>query len=88
MEEAIANGDDLIDPTWKASDSVVVGERAPRLAPLPSIVIVADEFADMIMQVGKKAEEMITRLAQNHVRQVSIYYYNATSICRCDYRLD
>jgi hypothetical protein len=43
----------------------VAGERAPRLTPLPSIVIVADEFADMIMQVGKKAEEMITRLAQN-----------------------
>jgi len=54
VEEAIANGEDLIDPTWKASDSVV-GERAPRLTPLPSIVIVADEFADMIMQVGKKS---------------------------------
>jgi hypothetical protein len=57
----------------KPSDSVV-GERAPRLAPLPSIVIVADEFADMIMQVGKKAEEMITRLRRNLVPQVFIYY--------------
>ena len=70
MEEAIANGEELIDPTWKASDSVV-GERAPRLTPLPSIVIVADEFADMIMQVGKKAEEMITRLAQKSCRRHS-----------------
>ena len=76
MEEAIANGEDLIDPTWKASDSVV-GERAPRLTPLPSIVIVADEFADMIMQVGKKAEEMITRLAQKS-RAAGIHLLLAT----------
>ncbi|SDY63849.1 DNA translocase FtsK [Acinetobacter kyonggiensis] len=76
VEEAIANGEDLIDPTWKASDSVV-GERAPRLTPLPSIVIVADEFADMIMQVGKKAEEMITRLAQKS-RAAGIHLLLAT----------
>ena len=76
VEEAIANGEDLIDPTWKASDSVA-GERAPRLTPLPSIVIVADEFADMIMQVGKKAEEMITRLAQKS-RAAGIHLLLAT----------
>ncbi|RGD88021.1 DNA translocase FtsK [Acinetobacter sp. SWAC57] len=76
VEEAIANGEDLIDPTWKASDSVA-GERAPRLQPLPSIVIVADEFADMIMQVGKKAEEMITRLAQKS-RAAGIHLLLAT----------
>ena len=76
VEEAMANGEDLIDPTWKASDSVV-GERAPRLTPLPSIVIVADEFADMIMQVGKKAEEMITRLAQKS-RAAGIHLLLAT----------
>jgi S-DNA-T family DNA segregation ATPase FtsK/SpoIIIE len=76
VEEAIAIGEDLIDPTWKASDSVV-GERAPRLTPLPSIVIVADEFADMIMQVGKKAEEMITRLAQKS-RAAGIHLLLAT----------
>ncbi|HQW53786.1 MAG TPA: DNA translocase FtsK 4TM domain-containing protein [Acinetobacter sp.] len=76
VEEAIANGDDLIDPTWKASESVV-GERAPRLTPLPSIVIVADEFADMIMQVGKKAEELITRLAQKS-RAAGIHLLLAT----------
>ena len=76
VEEALANGEDLIDPTWKASDSVV-GERAPRLTPLPSIVIVADEFADMIMQVGKKAEEMITRLAQKS-RAAGIHLLLAT----------
>ncbi len=76
VEEAIANGEELFDPTWKASESVV-GERAPRLTPLPSIVIVADEFADMIMQVGKKAEEMITRLAQKS-RAAGIHLLLAT----------
>ena len=76
VEEALANGEDLIDPTWKASDSATQ-ERAPRLTPLPSIVIVADEFADMIMQVGKKAEEMITRLAQKS-RAAGIHLLLAT----------
>ncbi|OTG63513.1 DNA translocase FtsK [Acinetobacter silvestris] len=76
VDEAIANGEDLIDPTWKASDSAT-RERAPRLEPLPSIVIVADEFADMIMQVGKKAEEMITRLAQKS-RAAGIHLLLAT----------
>ncbi|MEB3754745.1 DNA translocase FtsK [Acinetobacter sp. MD2(2019)] len=76
VEEALANGEDLIDPTWKPSDSAVQ-DRAPRLTPLPSIVIVADEFADMIMQVGKKAEEMITRLAQKS-RAAGIHLLLAT----------
>ncbi|OTG87185.1 DNA translocase FtsK [Acinetobacter sp. ANC 4558] len=76
IEEAIANGEDLIDPTWKPSDSVM-RERAPRLEPLPIIVIIADEFADMIMQVGKKAEEMITRLAQKS-RAAGIHLLLAT----------
>ncbi|WP_347463830.1 DNA translocase FtsK 4TM domain-containing protein [Acinetobacter thermotolerans] len=76
VEEALANGEDLFDPTWKASESVA-GERASRLTPLPSIVIVADEFADMIMQVGKKAEEMITRLAQKS-RAAGIHLLLAT----------
>lgn len=76
VEEALASGEDLIDPTWKPSDSATQ-ERAPRLTPLPSIVIVADEFADMIMQVGKKAEEMITRLAQKS-RAAGIHLLLAT----------
>lgn len=76
VEEAIANGEDLIDPTWKPNDSATQ-DRAPRLTPLPMIVIVADEFADMIMQVGKKAEEMITRLAQKS-RAAGIHLLLAT----------
>ncbi|MCJ8146770.1 DNA translocase FtsK 4TM domain-containing protein [Acinetobacter sp. A3.8] len=76
VEEALISGEDLIDPTWKPSDSATQ-ERAPRLTPLPMIVIVADEFADMIMQVGKKAEEMITRLAQKS-RAAGIHLLLAT----------
>ncbi|NHC04538.1 DNA translocase FtsK [Acinetobacter sp. 187] len=76
VEEAIANGEDLIDPTWKPEDSATQS-RAPRLQTMPLIVIVADEFADMIMQVGKKAEEMITRLAQKS-RAAGIHLLLAT----------
>jgi S-DNA-T family DNA segregation ATPase FtsK/SpoIIIE len=76
VEEALARGEDLIDPTWKPSDSATQ-DRAPRLQSLPMIVIVADEFADMIMQVGKKAEEMITRLAQKS-RAAGIHLLLAT----------
>ena len=76
VEEAIANGEDLIDPTWKPEDTATQS-RAPRLQPMPLIVIVADEFADMIMQVGKKAEEMITRLAQKS-RAAGIHLLLAT----------
>ncbi|KAA8735089.1 DNA translocase FtsK [Acinetobacter qingfengensis] len=76
VEEALARGEDLIDPTWKPNDSATQ-DRAPRLQPLPMIVIVADEFADMIMQVGKKAEEMITRLAQKS-RAAGIHLLLAT----------
>ncbi len=76
VNEAIAGGEDLLDPTWKPQDSAVQS-RAPRLQALPLIVIVADEFADMIMQVGKKAEELITRLAQKS-RAAGIHLMLAT----------
>ena len=76
VEEALANGEDLIDPTWKPEDTATQS-RAPRLEQMPLIVIVADEFADMIMQVGKKAEEMITRLAQKS-RAAGIHLLLAT----------
>lgn len=74
--EANERGEDLLDPLWRPEDSAVA-ERAPRLKPLPLIVIVADEFADMIMQVGKKAEELITRLAQKS-RAAGIHLMLAT----------
>ena len=70
------NGEPLLDPLWRPNDSVSQ-DRAPKLKPLPQIVIVADEIADMIMQVGKQAEELITRLAQKS-RAAGIHLILAT----------
>nr|WP_313092986.1 DNA translocase FtsK 4TM domain-containing protein [Moraxella sp. CTOTU48268] len=70
------SGEPLLDPLWRPNDSVSQ-DRAPKLKSLPQIVIVADEFADMIMQVGKQAEELITRLAQKS-RAAGIHLILAT----------
>ena len=51
------------DPLWTA-DLSLDDEEAPALTPLPYVVIVIDELADMMMIVGKKVEELIARLAQ------------------------
>jgi S-DNA-T family DNA segregation ATPase FtsK/SpoIIIE len=63
ITEAIEAGDPIPDPLWSA-DAMLEGEEPPTLAPLPYIVIVIDELADMMMIVGKKVEELIARLAQ------------------------
>ncbi|WP_406564466.1 DNA translocase FtsK [Moraxella macacae] len=69
-------GHPLLDPLWRIHDSVSQ-DKPPKLKTLPQIVIVADEFADMIMQVGKQAEELITRLAQKS-RAAGIHLILAT----------
>lgn len=69
-------GKPIIDPLWRPNESVSI-DKAPKLKTLPMIVIVADEFADMIMQVGKQAEELITRLAQKS-RAAGIHLMLAT----------
>ncbi len=76
VAEAAEAGNPIIDPLWRPNDSVSI-DKAPKLKPLPMIVIVADEFADMIMQVGKQAEEIITRLAQKS-RAAGIHLMLAT----------
>ncbi|MGZ8215830.1 DNA translocase FtsK [Methylomagnum sp.] len=63
VTEAIEAGEPIPDPMWSAQD-YLEGEEPPLLAPLPFIVIVIDELADMMMIVGKKVEELIARLAQ------------------------
>jgi S-DNA-T family DNA segregation ATPase FtsK/SpoIIIE len=63
VTEAIESGEPLHDPMWSA-DQALEGEEPPTLSPLPYIVIVIDELADMMMIVGKKVEELIARLAQ------------------------
>ncbi|MFW5451874.1 MAG: DNA translocase FtsK [Methylophagaceae bacterium] len=60
VQEAIDRGEPIIDPTVDLVD----GEPPETLTPLPFIVVVIDELADMMMVVGKQVEELIARLAQ------------------------
>ncbi len=73
--EAIANGEPLIDPTWQPNDGL--DQTPPMLEKLPSIVVIVDEFADMMMIVGKKVEELIARIAQK-ARAAGIHLVLAT----------
>ena len=69
-------GEPLLDPLLPDKE----GEVAPELQTLPSIVIVIDEFADMMMGlqgISKKAEQLITRLAQK-ARAAGIHLILAT----------
>ncbi|MEH6455949.1 MAG: DNA translocase FtsK 4TM domain-containing protein [Cocleimonas sp.] len=75
IKEAAAEGKPLTDPTFDPTMHVDV--RPKVLETLPSIVIVIDEFADMIMVVGKKVEELIARLAQK-ARAAGIHLILAT----------
>ncbi|MEO5573040.1 MAG: DNA translocase FtsK 4TM domain-containing protein [Gammaproteobacteria bacterium] len=54
----------LPDPFAKPGANLVEGAQTPRLQHLPYIVVLVDEFADMMMVVGKKVEDLIARLAQ------------------------
>ena len=73
----IADGADigkpLVDPLWPQD----AGEPAPPLTHLPYIVVVIDEFADMMMVVGKKVEQLIARVAQK-ARAAGIHLVLAT----------
>jgi S-DNA-T family DNA segregation ATPase FtsK/SpoIIIE len=65
VKDAIEAGKPLADPLIKPMDMATLNDsELPRLAPLPNIVVVVDELADMMMVVGKKVEELIARLAQ------------------------
>ncbi|RUO25878.1 cell division protein FtsK [Aliidiomarina minuta] len=75
VAQGIADGEPLKDPTWKPGDSM--HESVPELEHLPHIVVVVDEFADMMMIVGKKVEELIARIAQK-ARAAGIHLILAT----------
>ncbi len=65
VTDAIANGKPIKDPLFDAKQRLLnPGAEPDDLKTLPYIVVVVDEFADMIMVVGKKVEELIARLAQ------------------------
>jgi DNA segregation ATPase FtsK/SpoIIIE, S-DNA-T family len=72
--EAKANNQPIMDPLFKAVDP---DDEPSELQNLPYIVVVVDEFADMIMVVGKKVEELIARIAQK-ARAAGIHLILAT----------
>lgn len=75
LEEAATAGHPIHDPLWKPGDSM--DEYPPLLEKMPSIVVIVDEFADLMMVVGKKVEELIARLAQK-ARAAGIHLVLAT----------
>lgn len=75
VAEAANTDKPLRDPIWKPGDSM--DELPPILEKLPNIVVVIDEFADMMMIVGKKVEELIARIAQK-ARAAGIHLILAT----------
>lgn len=73
VQNAEAAGEPLLDPLWHPQSA----EKPQPLEKLPFIVVVVDEFADMIMVVGKKVEELIARIAQK-ARAAGIHLILAT----------
>ncbi len=62
--DAIKKRNPIPDPLFEADPFSEEEQTPPVLEPLPYIVVVIDELADLMMVVGKKVEELITRLAQ------------------------
>ena len=75
LKEAAEAGHPIHDPLWKPGDTM--DEYPPLLESMPSIVVIVDEFADLMMVVGKKVEELIARLAQK-ARAAGIHLVLAT----------
>ena len=75
VQQAEAMGRPIPDPFWKPGDSM--DTSPPVLEKLPYIVVMVDEFADLMMAVGKKVEELIARLAQK-ARAAGIHLVLAT----------
>ncbi len=75
IAQAVRMGRPIPDPYWKPGDSM--DAQHPVLEKLPYIVVLVDEFADLMMTVGKKVEELIARLAQK-ARAAGIHLVLAT----------
>mgnify|MGYP001441257683 CR=1 FL=1 len=75
VRESIDNGHPIEDPFFKQTEDNSLEKR--NLEPLPEIVVIVDELADMMMLVGKKVEQLIARLAQK-ARASGIYMIIAT----------
>jgi len=74
VKDAAKAGTPLTDPLYRRES---MEDEAPELESLPVIVVVIDEFADMMMIVGKKVEELIARIAQK-ARAAGIHLILAT----------
>lgn len=77
ISAAAEKGEPLRDPFYNRAEAFDPDLPAPELERLPHIVVVVDEFADMMMVVGKKVEELIARLAQK-ARAAGIHLILAT----------
>ena len=77
IDEATERGETIRDPIYQILNPFEEWDNIPALTKLPSIVIVIDELADMMMIVGKKVEELIARLAQK-ARAAGIHLILAT----------
>lgn len=79
VQAAIDAGKPIIDPTatMPMMGTFDMAPPMPTLEPLPYIVVIVDEFADLFMVVGKKIEELIARLAQK-ARAAGIHLVLAT----------
>ncbi|PVX31737.1 DNA translocase FtsK [Pasteurella langaaensis DSM 22999] len=75
IDELKAEGYGIPDPFWKPSDSM--DTTAPHLDRMSYIVLIVDEFADLMMVAGKQIEELIARLTQK-ARAVGIHVILAT----------
>ncbi len=77
VQDARSRGEPIMDPLWRPDELALEGETQPELETLPFIVVIVDEFADMMMIVGKKVEEKIARIAQK-ARAAGIHLVLAT----------
>jgi S-DNA-T family DNA segregation ATPase FtsK/SpoIIIE len=73
IKDAASNGSPIPDPLWQGQDE----QEQATLTTLPYVVVLVDEFADMMMVVGKKVEELIARIAQK-ARAAGIHLILAT----------
>ena len=77
VSDSFKSNSPIKDPLWKKENEEDNDELAPNLEQLPNIVLAVDELADVMMTVGKTAEQLIARIAQK-ARAAGIHMLLAT----------